>query len=174
MPQFLPHPHAALEHLILAIEEHVETVATSPLGSGPGTSQQLPSIQSTLVSSSFGSSNKVPFPSFSPPSPMRSSSGKLGFSFAFALAENEAISEAVDTLSDIIETCKDLYGVASFIQQDEVDNMGDNVASYLHTPVRTPTRSARQSFSDTQRSPASPTRSIRLSMSPRTGMRVGQ
>lgn len=78
--------------------------------------------------------------------------GKLGFSFAFALAENEAISEAVETLSDIVETCKDLYGVASFIQQDEVQHLGD-FSSYLHTPVRTPTRSARQSFYEGQRSP---------------------
>lgn len=87
-----------------------------------------------------------------PALPVRKPGSKLGLSFAFALAENEAISEAVQTLSDIVETCKDLYGVASFIQQDDLHHLGENMSSFLHTPVRTPTRSARQSFSDSPRS----------------------
>lgn len=156
VPQFLPHPQSALQHLISAIEEHIEQVATSPISSGPSTAQ-MPSIHSTLLSSSVGESDKVPFPSHaSSAGPGSDTTGaKLGFSFAFALAENEAISEAVETLGDIIETCKDLYGVASFIQQEEVELLGD-VSSYLHTPVRTPTRSARHSFSaETLRSPSS-------------------
>lgn len=152
VPQFLPHPYLALEHLIAAIEEHVESLAFS-VTSSEASSSQVSSVQSTALSSSLSSSDGVPFPSLSQnPLPMSGQDRKLGFSFAFALAENEAISEAVDTLGDIIETCKDLYGVASFIQQDEVHYLGD-VSSYLHTPVRSPTRSARQSFSGSERPP---------------------
>ncbi|KAK9893742.1 hypothetical protein P389DRAFT_107891 [Cystobasidium minutum MCA 4210] len=152
VPQFLPHPHAALDHLVAAIEEHVESFALSPLNNGSSSSHPFPSLQSTLV----GSSGETRLPSLGTASPARKADGKLGFSFAFALAENEAISEAVQTLSDIVETCRELYGVASFIQQDEVENFGENVSSsYLHTPLRSPTRSSRPSFSDP---PVSPTR----------------
>lgn len=153
VPQFLPHPHAALEHLVTAIEDHLNTFATSPLSNGSPGSLPMSSIQSTLVASSLESYGNSSVPMDGPALPVRKPGNKLGLSFAFALAENEAISEAVQTLSDIVETCKDLYGVASFIQQDDLHNLGENMSSFLHTPVRTPTRSARQSFSDSPRSP---------------------
>lgn len=142
MPQFLPHPHLALEHLIAAIEDHIADLAAASPDTERNITQSFerqPEIQAASSASPAG----VPFPSLSRTKHHSGSAmAKLGFSFAFALAENEAISEAVDTLSDIIETCKNLYGVASFIQQEEVDQLGD-FSSYIHTPVRSPTQSAR-------------------------------
>lgn len=149
VPQFLPHPHLALEHLIAAIEGHIAGLSKATPSSDEDTEENS-RANSTVPSMPEGGPETVSFSLPSQDCGPGLDSGKLGFSFAFALAENEAITQAVEILSDIIETCKDLYGVASFIQQEEVQHLGD-FSSYIHTPVRTPTRSARQSLSGTER-----------------------
>ena len=73
----------------------------------------------------------------------------MGFDFAYALAEYQAISQAVDLLENCNEVCAELFGKATFIEQEDMEHRLSLVRSFANTPVlaRTPTtRSARPSM----------------------------
>jgi len=82
-------------------------------------------------------------PSSSQSNRMPAESKRLEFSFAFLLAEKEAFSEIVETLDDILEICKTLFGTASFIHADEAGLLSLTAAGY-NTPA---VKSARLSMS---------------------------
>lgn len=132
--QYLPDPREALNALVEAVEQHIDAEgADCPIGPDWGFSpmhQRAKSAglasQSTLAGPP-NDTDKVPFPRarFDSVRSMDSVSSfgqrkKLGLSFAYALAENEAISEFVAALERAVDICRQLYGVASFIDQQEV------------------------------------------------------
>lgn len=160
VPQFLPDPRNALDNLVSAVEEQVYT--THAVQAAVEKSTQSPpshiepveagtSSSTTLIGSLAPSllPGKLAFPSSNSNSTKKRSSirrrasttserpSKLGFSFAFALAEHEAVSEIVAALEDTLETCRRLYGVASIIDQQDVPH----VSLYIRSGAGTPTRS---------------------------------
>lgn len=156
IPQFLPQPRVFLEHLVTAIETHIEgtysthvtpmtspratrynsdardsdrPVSAEPIGSHrefAGTSEGTTAVRSSVA-----------FPTLAKSS---SEAGhRVDFSFIYALAEIEAISEAVETIEEILDICRDLYGVATFIQAEEAGRFDLSIAP-------TPARCVRQSL----------------------------
>lgn len=145
VPQLLPNPQAALEHLVTAMEEQICTrqavslaIASPATAKKPLTAEVGTSSATTLV----GSVVKPPFP----PKKRRSTHStdigaeKLGFRFAFALAENEAILEIIAALTDALNVCKELYGEASIIDQQDVQHVSLHVRSGAGTPTRSGAR----------------------------------
>ena len=159
VPQFLPQPRHFLNRLVAAIEEHIEEAyaRTSTYGALPLTPLAAPSSPETVEAFPNGltehpaSSNASHSPFHATPcvSTSYQTAGnqqgpepiKLGFSLAFALAETEAISEAVEAMDRILAICKTLFGTASFIQAEEApavdltngfsvsDGMSDGIAA---------------------------------------------
>lgn len=134
-PQFLPDPNAALGHLIAAMKEQMcarHAVSLAIHGSPPavaaepieaGTSPATTLVEALAPRSAL---NKPSCPMSKRRRSMlstRSDPGNLDFGFAFALAENEAISEIITALTAALDICKQLYGEASIIDQQDVQHI---------------------------------------------------
>ena len=144
VPQFLPKPALAFNKLVLAIEDHIQraNAATRPHSpkSGYFVQEEAAASSTTLLAVPVQAGGA----GFSPAFHLQDETArlikrpevhnKLGFSFAFALAEQEALSKIVDSLEDVLLICRDLYGEATFIQADHAPVL--DLQNHLATPSR--------------------------------------